>query len=292
MVGVSSVALLAPRWRRVGGWLMGLSLVGFLGSAVAGAWLNMQRRTSPEVLSHASQGPSSAPAPTAGRSTAPETELEPEADRPDPAVAETTAAPSNPTETPPTREQPGGPQDPRAALREAKRVATDPDTCIDPAALSQTWRGVQAIPAAFQPQRVRVVVDRLESCRRKLEWTTKYAIHKRRVAAREAYARELPDELLRRRGIRTRTHIHGMDHERLRLGVHGSLEASDLETLIDPTTSEKLQELGFTELYISSGAHRWTHSFSPQPESELVAEALAQYGLSRNLAGQRPSAKN
>jgi len=278
IVVASGVGALVPALRRGGGWLLGLSLVGFLGTAVAGAWVRVQ-------ADHV--GP-----PVAGAMAAPERHFvaaqEPKASGPTqheaPPDTPRDAEPPSQAVAPPISAPVTAPSDPeqvrleaRRALHEGKRVATDEDLCIDAAAVAAAWQLVAAIPSDVYSAKAQVIAERLEACRKKVLWTLRYALHKQRVEAREAFAEQLPAQLATR-GITASVGIHGMAHERMRIGVRGTYEAP-LDGVVTPDLAAELERLGFTDVYVSYGKLRAQRAFEPVDENALVQEELGRHRL-------------
>lgn len=307
LVFVSFALAVFASVRRAAGWLMGLALLGFLGSAMAGTFERIQgvpvgdvstqgsRLTSvlADATGHATQP---RPSPTHGEANDDEREGSTPAgaqENEPPLAAVTTRASAEalPPVTPAAAfSVPPLPSEPeaqlaavRAILRDAKKLIDEPTRCIEPAALGAVWARLRAVPPNVEAAKVRVIVRKLEQCRRKVYWVETYAIHHRAVESRDAV-----DDVLTRRieskGIPVAIAVYGMDHEQIRIGVRPSIEEARVRALVDDALARELEDLGFARVLVSYGERLWTHELAPTPERELVSRHLATYGLERPFA--------
>ncbi len=291
------VSQLAGRRTVVAGWLLGLSLFGFLGSAVAGTLERVQySATNAETGAESGEGvdadgsdPDGAPH-DSGASPPPGADTGESGDSAD-AEANTKKADAAPSRPPPVavgsalKPVPALPSDAsarksaiRKVLRDAKLLYENESECKSAPSLGQVWAAVSALPAEAPRSRAEVVTRRLEECRRSLRWSTAYVVHRDRVAARDAFESQLSKRLSKVDGLKTFIKLSGKNHEKMRIGS-GKLDDELAASVMTEALKAELTELGFERVVLASGNKTWKTALEPRPESEYIVEALRPYGL-------------
>lgn len=288
----------------LGGWMMGVGLVGFLGSAVAGAFVRLESSRDPSATS----GPE-AEAP--GRDDAagsPEDHEETDAKAPtDAGEPESTDrddaghAPEAPETEPDsndaaTNPSPGSavaapaalPADPaelrkavRLILHEGKVVATNDDSCKDPRRVADVWARVLTIPEGVYRGRTKIIAKRLDACRRKIAWLTGYEVHQERMGARRDFAQVLKQRL-EKEGKAAVVSLHGKDEEHVRIGSQ-SIDHEVFAAKLQGGLDDELAALGFELVTFSDGSEAETTRLDPVPDDGFVDRKLQPYGLNQRL---------
>lgn len=303
--GIGTVALLAVllswalrRRATAAGWCLGLSAATFLGSAVAGTAARIreagtENRSSAAVVAEAppeagdnvnsAGGPSSVePADRVEDAGEPEDVAERERAKAEGAPAKVVDVAQSPSPAP--EALPSDPDARRSAafeiLREAKKVTTD-ERCTDPAALASAYERVAALPPDAFRSRAKVVVKRLETCRRKIAWIVRARLERDRVDAREAYAAALREKT-DGEGKPLIARLTGMKHENIRI-VDLSLAEESLEPALTPALVEELTKLGFVRAVYSNGKDSKGRNLEPPDVRAEIDAELAKMGLSEPL---------
>lgn len=285
------VARGSSRSAAVGGWLMGLGLVGFLGSAVAGAVVRVESAVASTAPSQSDpedsdEAASAAPTRSDAHDDEPSDESEAvtgtdddesgasdgESDAADApssvAIARPGALPSDPVEL-------------RAAvrviLRDGKKVAEGKNSCTDPQQLADTWAKLAAIPDDTYPARANVIVKKLDACRRKLVWTTLYVVRHERVKERGDFVSVL-DSRLQEAGKPAAISVHEKSNARLRVGSQ-SMSHEEFAAMLEGGLQKELEALGFEKVTFSDGSEAVTTGLDPVADQTVANQKLAPYGL-------------
>jgi hypothetical protein len=304
-LGISAtlIARGLSRSATLGGWLMGLGLVGFLGSAVAGAVVRVE----------AADASSSAPQVDAqpGDDAEAETAKAVAADRND--ADDDAAAPSDDgddgddDDTDDTREGeaegaepqapasaaverpaalPSDPEALRAAvrtiLRDGKKVAETKSSCADPQQLADAWAKLEAIPDEAWSPRNNVITKKLDGCRRKVVWTTLYVVRHERVNARAAFVSTLEGRL-QQDGKAAAVSVHERNHVRLRIGSQ-SISHEEFAEMLDGGFRKELEMLGFEKVTFSDGSQAQTEQLEPVADQAVANGRLEPYGLGQRFS--------
>lgn len=265
--------------------LMSLSATGFVACAVLGA---MEVQSAPlsasaegaDETSAASADANDVEAPTA-LANAPEAngaDAKPDSDvtRPSPSPVALSEPDPLPASGPARRTAV------RKILRDARNVYESPRDCKRVEPVGRVWKALAALPNDAQTERVRAVVRRLEACRRQVRWTTTYAVHRRRVDARDAFVDTLEARLAKSHDIRTVVKLSGDDHERVRIGS-GTFDDAKVSAVMTDAFKDELTELGFERVVMARPGQTWKETLDPKNESSYVDAELAPYGLASKL---------
>jgi hypothetical protein len=303
-LGISAtlIARGLSRSATLGGWLMGLGLVGFLGSAVAGAVVRVEAADASSPAPQVDADP--------GDDAEAETAKAVAADRKDDddpdADADDAAAPSDDdddAETPEGEAEGAEPQPPagaaverpaalpsdpaalraavRTILRDGKKVAESKSSCADPQQLADAWAKLEAIPDEAWSPRNNVITKKLDSCRRKLVWTTLYVVRHERVNARAAFVSTL-DGRLQEDGKAAAVSVHERNNLRLRIGSQ-SMSHEEFAAMLDGGFRKELEMLGFEKVTFSDGAQAQTQQLQPVADQAVANGRLEPYGLSKRF---------
>ncbi len=329
MLAAAAVAGLAVVWlalarvrrgsMRRPGWLLGLSLVTFLGAAAGGTAERITRAGAPETPTRPKAAIEPAPAPRAPTPT-------PRAE--DDAGHATTEASS------PTGGEDGEDDEPvtgEALLSDMLEAAAEGDylrvgqryrvlSTLDPPppGLAEAWKKVapartkvvrqwiadaaaiargrcddpDAIAGAFAKLRsvaeaeptfsaAKRTVQRLESCRQKLVRATRLSTKRARMEARRRFAEQL-ERTVRAKAPRARVTTGGRGTDaRIRIApVPPELAAS----LVEDGLLERAEALGFGHVTFSDGKTRKTHDLEPRADAAVADDKLQQWGLKAPLS--------
>jgi hypothetical protein len=162
-------------------------------------------------------------------------------------------------------------------LRAAKAVALDDAQCLDAKTLGQTWVGIAAIPREVLPDRVAVIVRRLDKCRRRIAGARAWMLRRERADARKAFAGTLRKRLASDHpGIWVAT--SGKDDVKLRVGAK-SLAASAVESLLSAGLSAELEGLGFQSAFFSDGKNGKSLKLDAKSDADILDAELQPFGL-------------
>jgi hypothetical protein len=278
-----------------GGWLMGLALVGFLGSAVAGAVVRVEStlaaEADPGTESVSATDESDADAPVAEDDVASDDEGDDDDDDDDDAdaadeearaedpLAEPTSAVGSRVARPEAL-----PSDPaelrsviRIILRDGKQVAESKNACTDPQQLANMWARISAIPDEAWSSRGNVIVRKLDGCRRKVVWTTLYVVRHERVNGRAAFVSTF-EQRLQDSGKAAAVSVHERNNTRLRVGSQ-SMTHEEFAAMLEGGLRKELESLGFDRITFSDGSKAETQPLEPVSDQAIANARLEPYGL-------------
>ncbi|MCR9160466.1 MAG: hypothetical protein ACE37F_27605 [Nannocystaceae bacterium] len=266
--------------------LMSLSAIGFIACALLGA-----------TAQPAEPAPGSASADEASaEAESGDQDASPSPDEKTPSGDEATPQPTDAAEAPEAKPTVAALPEPdpipasgperraavRKVLRDARKVYESTRDCKRVEPVGRAWKAIAALPEDTHSERVRAVVRRLEACRRQVRWTTTYAVHRKRVDARDAFVDTLVARIAKSHDVRAAVKLSGDDHERIRIGG-GNFDDALVSALMTDAFKDELAGLGFESVVVARPGKTWREALEPRSESAYVDDALTPYGLEAKL---------
>ena len=213
------------------------------------------------------------PPPVAG--LAPDLDLAPSA----PAKIDTDAVPLT-TPTP----LPSDPAEKKTAIaatiRAARAVTTHQGHCANAKTVGEAWLTLKPLPS--DARGIAGAVAKLEACRKRIRSAKAYSVRRQRIAARNAYADELPAKL-RQDESYVFVSVRGPAHERMRIGGK-SITPQRVKGLLNVGLESELKALGFSEVTFASGRNTTTKKYDGLSDAAVTDQVMARWGLGARLS--------
>lgn len=173
----------------------------------------------------------------------------------------------------------------REALRFVDEVAHDDDKCSDPTQVAAAARELPGALDGMPRTRVDRAAIRLEACRRKVVAARAWALRKRGVADRTAFADTIAKRL-KGEGIAVLVTLRGAAKERIRIGG-ATLDAATATRLLDGGLRDELTGLGFAEIVLANMKSAIKETPDVPTDVEAAAAELAGVGLGEKIVAPR-----